>query len=40
MRINLVNDNKYSLDLRYNKGSGAPNFNKGDQFSTGLTIRY
>jgi hypothetical protein len=31
---------KQSFDLTYEKGSGAPNFNRGEQFSTNLTIRF
>jgi hypothetical protein len=27
-------------DLKYQKGSGAPNFNKGDQFGIGLTMMF
>lgn len=37
VRVAIIQD-KYSLDFRYEKGSGAPNFNKGNQFSTGITI--
>lgn len=29
-----------SFDFTYEKGSGAPNFNKGDQFSANLTIAF
>jgi hypothetical protein len=32
--------NNFSLDFLYEKGSGAPNFNEGDQYSTGLTIMF
>jgi hypothetical protein len=28
------------FDLKYEHGSGAPNFNRGDQFSAGLTILF
>lgn len=28
------------FDLKYEKGSGAPNFNQGEQFSTGLSINF
>jgi hypothetical protein len=31
---------KQGFDLTYEKGSGAPNFNRGEQFSTNLTIRF
>lgn len=33
-------DEKKSFDLNYESGSGAPNFNEGDQFSAGLTIKF
>jgi hypothetical protein len=33
------NQDKY-FDLHYQKGSGAPNFNEGDQFGIGLTITF
>lgn len=39
IRISLVKD-KYFFDMKYDKGSGAPNFNEGDQFAAGLTIAY
>lgn len=39
VRISVIKD-KYSIDLLYEKGSGTPNFNKGDQFSTGLTLLF
>jgi hypothetical protein len=29
-----------SFDFTYQKGSGAPNFNKGDQFSANITVQY
>ena len=29
-----------SFDLLYQKGSGAPNFNQGDQFSANLTVAF
>lgn len=29
-----------TFDLTYEKGSGAPNFNKGEQFSANLTVRF
>ena len=28
------------VDLKYEKGSGAPNFNQGDQFSANLTVAF
>jgi hypothetical protein len=39
IRVTIIKE-KYSLDYCYEKGSGAPNFNKGDQFSTGLTLAF
>ncbi|NOU46904.1 MAG: hypothetical protein HOO86_07575 [Bacteroidales bacterium] len=33
------NKDKY-FDLKYQKGSGAPNFNQGDQFGIGLTMTF
>lgn len=30
----------YYFDLGYEKGSGAPNFNQGEQFTAGLGIRF
>jgi hypothetical protein len=33
----LISDDR-SFDFSYQKGSGAPNFNEGDQFSASLTI--
>lgn len=33
------NKDKY-IDLKYQKGSGAPNFNKGDQLGVGLTLSF
>jgi hypothetical protein len=37
-RLILANDK--SFDFSYQKGSGAPNFNRGDQFGAGLTIEF
>ncbi len=34
-----LNDNT-QLDFRFEHGSGAPNFNEGDQFGTNLTIKF
>lgn len=31
---------KYFFDLKYEKGSGAPNFNQGEQFGTGLSVNF
>lgn len=38
LRIPLGEDGKQNLDIIYEKGSGAPNFNQGEQFSANLTI--
>ncbi len=38
LRLYLVK-NKY-FDFTYEKGSGAPNFNQGEQFGTGLSITF
>lgn len=38
VRLNITNDK--SFDLKYEKGSGAPNFNKGEQFTAGLTMTF
>lgn len=37
-RIYLADN--YFFDLKYERGSGAPNFNQGEQFSTGLSIKF
>lgn len=34
-----LNKTQY-IDFIYQKGSGAPNFNQGDQFGVGLTLRF
>ncbi|WP_103866151.1 hypothetical protein [Aquimarina sp. I32.4] len=39
-RMTLTNDNTMAIDLKYENGSGAPNFNQGDQFGLGLTVKY
>ena len=39
IRLAVVKE-KYFFDLKYEKGSGAPNFNEGDQFSTGLALAF
>lgn len=36
--LNTEKDN--FIDLLYQKGSGAPNFNEGDQFGIGLTVSF
>lgn len=33
-------DQSRFFDMKYESGSGAPNFNKGSQFSAGLTVQY
>jgi hypothetical protein len=38
IRFHLTTDR--FLDLTYENGSGAPNFNNGDQFSANLTVRF
>jgi hypothetical protein len=38
--ISLNLDGQTSYDINYEFGSGAPNFNQGGEFSTGLTIRF
>lgn len=38
LRLTLTGDQ--SFDFLYEKGSGAPNFNEGDQFSANLTIAF
>ena len=40
IKVQLSDDGKYQLEFKYQKGSGAPNFNKGDQFGVGLTLQY
>lgn len=34
-----LSDDKF-FDFEYQKGSGAPNFNKGDQYGIGLTVTF
>ncbi|HPG40868.1 MAG TPA: hypothetical protein PLP19_18415 [bacterium] len=36
----VIKPSKLSIDCLYQRGSGAPNFNKGDQYSGGLTIMF
>ena len=38
MRFYLAQNKDKYFDLKYQKGSGAPNFNQGDQFGIGLTV--
>lgn len=37
-KIRIYLSEKQFFDLKYEKGSGAPNFNQGEQFSTGINI--
>lgn len=39
-RFYLTQNNDRFFDLKYQKGSGAPNFNEGDQFGLGLTLAF
>jgi len=39
-RIFLTENKDKYFDLKYQKGSGAPNFNQGDQFGMGLTLTF
>jgi len=38
LRIHLSSDGKYALEFKYEKGSGAPAFNEGEQFGVGLAF--
>jgi hypothetical protein len=38
LRVFLTKD--YFFDFTYEKGSGAPNFNQGEQFGVGLTVSF
>ena len=40
VRVRIYLNNTKFFDLVYQKGSGAPNFNTGDQFGTALTIQF
>lgn len=40
LRFYLTQDKDKFYDLKYQKGSGAPNFNKGDQFGMALTVTF
>ncbi|MCY1718877.1 hypothetical protein OU798_00895 [Prolixibacteraceae bacterium Z1-6] len=40
MRFFLSASHDKSFNLNYQKGSGAPNFNQGDQFGMGLTLTF
>lgn len=39
-RFYLTQSKDKFFDLKYQKGSGAPNFNQGDQFGIGLTMTF
>lgn len=39
-RFFLTQSKDKYFDLKYQKGSGAPNFNQGDQFGIGLTMTF
>lgn len=39
-KVRLYLSDKQFFDLKYEKGSGAPNFNQGEQFSTGLSMNF
>jgi len=40
LRIYFSRKNDKYFDVAYQKGSGAPNFNRGDQFGMGLTVAF
>lgn len=40
LRMYLTKNQDKFFDFAYQKGSGAPNFNKGEQFGMGLTITF
>ncbi|MCB9251168.1 MAG: hypothetical protein H6605_01770 [Flavobacteriales bacterium] len=40
MRFFLSANSDNSFDLNYSKGSGAPNFNQGEQFGAGITLNF
>lgn len=39
-KFRIMLSKKYNLDFKYEKGSGAPNFNIGEQFGAALTILF
>jgi hypothetical protein len=39
-RFYLTQSKDKYFDLKYQKGSGAPNFNRGDQYGIGLTVTF
>lgn len=40
LRFYFSNNKKRFFDIKYQKGSGAPNFNQGDQYGMGLTVTF
>lgn len=40
LRFYLTSNHDKLFDFKYQKGSGAPNFNQGDQFGMGLTLTF
>ncbi|MBB2146550.1 hypothetical protein GM921_13690 [Pedobacter sp. LMG 31464] len=40
LRFYLSSNKKRFFDFKYQKGSGAPNFNQGDQYGMGLTVTF
>ncbi|MFM9839501.1 MAG: hypothetical protein ACKVOQ_14625 [Cyclobacteriaceae bacterium] len=40
LRFYLTQDKDKFFDFKYQKGSGAPNFNQGDQYGMGLTVTF
>jgi hypothetical protein len=40
LRLYLSDNHDKFFDFHYQKGSGAPNFNQGDQFGIGLTVTF
>ena len=40
LRCYLTNNKDKYFDFKYQKGSGAPNFNEGDQYGLGLTVTF
>ncbi len=40
LRFYFSSNKKRFFDIKYQKGSGAPNFNQGDQYGMGLTVTF
>jgi hypothetical protein len=40
LRLFLTESEDKFFDFQYQKGSGAPNFNRGDQYGIGLTVTF